>query len=115
MLIVANKVAYVERLTAAPLHSKYPEGTVVEAKVNNPTQVELMATISPFNSKFNSFTMYDDGLLGDAIANDGIYTAELPYLNSGEEIKFYVRSHNNNAISLSPQRAEYEFYTFHPN
>ena len=34
MLIVANKVAYVERLTAAPLHSKYPEGTVVEAKVN---------------------------------------------------------------------------------
>ena len=58
--------------------------------------------------------MYDDGLLGDAIANDGVYTAELPYLNSGQEIKFYIRSHNN-AISLSPQRAEYEFYTFHPN
>ena len=90
-------------------------GTFVEAKVNNPTQVELMATISPYNSKFNSFTMYDDGLLGDAIANDGVYTAELPYLNSGQEIKFYIRSHNNNAISLSPQRAEYEFYTFHPN
>ena len=90
-------------------------GTFVEAKVNNPTQVELMATISPYKSKFNSFTMYDDGLLGDAIANDGVYTSELPYLNSGEEIKFYVRSHNNNAISLSPQRAEYEFYTFHPN
>ena len=90
-------------------------GTFVEATVYNPTQVELMATTSVYNSKFNSFPMHDDGLLGDAMANDGIYTLELPYLSNGQEIKFYIRAHNNNAVFVSPQRAEYEFYTFHPN
>ena len=90
-------------------------GNFVEATVYNPTQVELMATTSVYNSKFNSFPMHDDGLLGDALANDGIYTLELPYLSNGQEIKFYIRAHNNNAIFVSPQRAEYEFYTFHPN
>ena len=90
-------------------------GNFVEATVSNPTQVELMATTSVYNSKFNSFPMHDDGLLGDAVANDGIYTLELPYLSNGEEIKFYIRAHNNNAVFVSPQRAEYEFYTFHPN
>ena len=90
-------------------------GNFVMATISNPTQVELMATISPHNSKFNAFPMHDDGTLGDAIANDGVYTVELPYLASGEEIKFYIRAHNDNAISLSPERAEYEFYTFHPS
>ncbi len=90
-------------------------GIFVEATVSNPTQVELMVTTSSYNSKFSSFPMYDDGLLGDAVASDGIYTAELPFLSNGQEVKFYIRSHNNNAIALSPQRAEYEFYTFHPN
>ena len=56
-------------------------GNFVEATVYNPTQVELMATTSVYNSKFNSFPMQDDGLLGDAVANDGIYTLELPYLS----------------------------------
>ena len=90
-------------------------GDFVEATVYNPTQVELMATTSVYNSKFNSFPMHDDGLLGDAVANDGIYTLELPYLSNGQEIKFYIRAHNNNSVFVSPQRAEYEFYTFHPN
>lgn len=86
----------------------------IEATVSNTTEVELMATISPYNSKFNSFQMQDNGILGDAIANDGIYTTEIPYLQNGEEIKFYVRAHNSNSISLSPEKAEYEFYYFQP-
>ena len=28
--------------------------------------------------------------------------------------KFYIRSENNDAIKLSPERAEYEFYTYSP-
>ena len=27
-------------------------------------------------------------------------------------MKFYIRSENNDAITLSPERAEYEFYTY---
>ena len=43
--IVANKASYVDLLTAAPLHSKYPEGTVVVAKLNTePTGTPLASS-----------------------------------------------------------------------
>jgi hypothetical protein len=29
-------------------------------------------------------------------------------------VKFYLRSENNDAIKLEPQRAEYEFYSYSP-
>jgi hypothetical protein len=56
--------------------------------------------------------MFDDGTNGDLLANDGIYTADLPYQFSGFDVKFYIRSENDDAIKLSPQRAEYEFYIY---
>ena len=82
------------------------------AEVFNANSVEIMATTSEYNSKFNSFSMFDDGTNGDLLANDGIYTADLPYQFSGFDVKFYIRSENDDAIKLSPQRAEYEFYTY---
>ena len=33
----------------------------------------------------------------------------MPFLNQ-DSVKFYIRAHNDNAIKLSPERAEYEFY-----
>ena len=74
--------------------------------------LELMATTSEYNSKFQSFIMLDDGTNGDAMANDGIYSVVLPFQSSGIDIKFYVRAQNNDAIALLPERAEYEFYTY---
>ena len=74
--------------------------------------MELMATTSEFNSKFQSFVMLDDGTNGDVMANDGIYSSELPFQSSGLNIKFYIRAQNNDAMALFPERAEYEFYTY---
>ena len=87
---------------------------LITAEVSNANSVELMATTSEYNSKFQSFIMLDDGAGGDVVANDGIYSAALPFQSSGLEVKFYVRSENNDAIKLNPQRAEYEFYTYSP-
>jgi hypothetical protein len=87
---------------------------LVTAEVFNANTVELMATTSEYNSKFNSFIMLDDGTNGDINANDGIYSATLPFQSSGLEIKFYIRSENNDAIKLNPRRAEYEFYVYSP-
>ena len=87
---------------------------LVTAEVSNANSVELMATTSEYNSKFQSFIMLDDGAGGDVVANDGIYSAAFPFQSSGLEVKFYVRSENNDAIKLNPQRAEYEFYTYSP-
>jgi len=74
--------------------------------------LELMATTSEYSSKFQSFAMLDDGTNGDAMANDGIYSAALPFQSSGLDIKFYIRAQNNDAMALLPERAEYEFYTY---
>ena len=86
---------------------------VVTINASNVNSVELMATTSQYNSKFKSFSMYDNGTNGDIIANDGIYSTIMPFINSGE-IKFYIRAQNNDAIMLHPERAEYEFYIYKP-
>ena len=87
---------------------------LVTAEVFNASSVTLKATISEYNSKFQSFVMFDDGTNGDLVANDGVYSAILPFQSSGLDIKFYILSENNDAIKLSPQRAEYEFYIYSP-
>ena len=87
---------------------------VLTAEVYDGTSVDLMATISEYNSKFQQFTMSDDGQNGDVVTGDDIYSASLPFQASGEEIKFYIRAQNDMAMQLNPVRAEYEFYTYSP-
>ncbi len=88
---------------------------VVSAAVSNASEVDLMVTISPHSSKFVAYPMVDDGTNGDLFAGDGIYSALLPYYFSGEVVKYYIRAQNANAMRLSPERAEYEFYMYDPN
>jgi hypothetical protein len=85
---------------------------LVTVNISAAFNVELMATTSVYNSKFKSFQMFDDGTNGDLISNDGIYSAVLPFQNSSQDIKFYIRAENNDAIALLPERAEYEFFTY---
>ena len=79
--------------------------------VFNATSVELMVTTSQYNSKFQSFAMNDDGINGDVTANDGTYSVVMPFVGN-TNVKFYIRSQNNDAMMLSPERAEYEFYEY---
>jgi len=84
---------------------------IITVTAGNESSVELMATTSQYNSKFQSFPMFDDGTNGDINANDGIYSAMLPFSGS-PDIKFYIRAQNDDAMALSPERAEYEFYEY---
>ena len=96
------------------INNLFIDNNLVTVEVFNSNKVELMATISNYNSKFSSFNMNDDGTNGDLIAGDNIYSCELPFYNQGEVVKFYVRAQNNDAMQLKPQRAEYEFYMYAP-
>ncbi len=102
-------------LPAPSINNVMISNNLVTAEVFNANTVELMATISEYNSKFQSFVMLDNGMNGDLVANDGIYSAVLPFQSSGLEVKLYIRSENNDAIKLSPRRAEYEFYIYSPS
>ena len=82
---------------------------IVEAYVFNTDSVEFMYTTSQYNSKFQSLTMNDDGVNGDQISGDGVYSVSLPITT---DVKFYIRAQNNDAMMLSPEKAEYEFYEY---
>ena len=73
-----------------------------------------MVTTNQYNSKFQTFSMFDDGTNGDLTANDGIYSLTVPNQFTGMEMKFYIKAENNEAIKLNPERAEYEFYIYSP-
>ena len=101
-------------LVAPTIDNVMITNNLLTAEIFNANSVELMATTSEYNSKFQSFAMLDDGTNGDLIPNDGIYSINLPFQSMGLEVKFYIRSENNDAIKLNPQRAEYEFYVYSP-
>ncbi|MDX2361161.1 MAG: CotH kinase family protein [Crocinitomicaceae bacterium] len=84
----------------------------VTAQVSGGNSVELMATISPYSSKFISIPMYDDGTNGDQVSGDGNYTGLFPWHFGGYQAKFYIRANNAVATMLNPERAEYEFYIY---
>lgn len=113
----AHLATYPELTASAPLIAftdvfHVSDSAFVTTQVSSASQVELMVTTSPYNSKFKSFEMYDDGTHGDQTSGDGIFTAPLPFQGGTAEIKYYIRAQNTEAISLDPARAEYEFYIY---
>lgn len=120
MSMVDARVEYLANLTAMVIPT--PEMSnmslnngVLTVDVELASQVDVMATTSNHNSKFEAFEMHDDGTNGDLIANDNTYTAFLPYVVSGDAVKFYIRAQNSSNMSLLPERAEYEFFIYDPN
>lgn len=99
-------------LTPPILYGPNVFNNIVTISAGNATVVQLMATASQYNSKFQSFPMYDDGTNGDAWANDGVYSCFIPSHFSNINMKFYFRAENNDAIMFSPEKAEYEFYEY---
>ncbi len=83
---------------------------LITVSVDDATEVVLMATTSEFNSKFQTFPMFDDGSNGDVADGDGIYSIVNPFAGSTETLKFYFRAQNDDALAVLPQRAAYEFY-----
>jgi spore coat protein CotH len=98
-------------LTPPLVSSVNVSNNLLTTSVFNASVVELMATTSQYNSKFQSFIMNDDGINGDVNANDGVYSIVMPFVGN-TNVKFYIRSQNNDAMMLSPERAEYEFYEY---
>ena len=59
--------------------------------------------------------MNDNGINGDQEAGDDVYSCIVPFSDSGSFVQYYIRASNEDAISLSPEKAEYEFYYYTVN
>jgi len=92
-----------------PLHG---DDVVIQSLVSGATEVELMVTTNDFNAQFASVPMYDDGQHNDGDANDAVYGAVIPFYESGDHIKYYIRASNADALILNPRKAEQEFYEY---
>ena len=88
------------------------EDVIIQAQVTGATTVELMSTVNTFNSQFTSVPMLDDGQHDDGGANDGVYGAIVPFQENGSYVKYYIRASNDDALILSPRKAEHEFYDY---
>ena len=62
-------------------------------------------------AEFEPVEMVDTGVSGDVQAGDGVYTATVP-IGANPEFLFYIRASNDQAMSLKPARAEYEYYIY---
>ena len=85
---------------------------IINCKIENATSAKLMVTTSPYNSFFVEHIMNDNGIDGDAVSEDGIYSCILPHTEQNMDIKYYIKAENDDALILSPERAEYEFYIY---
>jgi hypothetical protein len=96
-------------------HPSFDETVYVSAAVNNATSVKLRVTNNPANyaSDFQSVTMLDNGLGGDAAAGDGIFTAPVPFTATNDHVKYYIEAENAEALALMPERAEYFYYHYY--
>lgn len=80
----------------------------ISARIQNRTAASLFYRFDK-TEKFIELPMYDDGLHLDGAAGDGIYAATV---NIGNHLNFqyYLYAENEFIASVSPVRAEYEFY-----
>jgi hypothetical protein len=94
---VANAGPAIYGVSHAPILPADGEGVVVSARATDPQGIQvinLRYRMDP-NPIFTTLSMTDDGTGGDAIANDGIYSATIPGQPSNTVTAFYVEAKDN--------------------
>ncbi len=83
------------------------ENCVITAKVDLESTVYLAYRLKK-HAPFQRIEMTDNGMDGDDILEDGIYTASFEKVSGAE---YYIIAEGEKNASLSPARASFEFYT----
>ncbi|MAZ58724.1 MAG: hypothetical protein CMP56_04915 [Flavobacteriales bacterium] len=112
MNVSVPDIEYVSQNIASPNPG---DEVVVTTKITNVNQVELMLTSQSDHFNFVSYPMNDDGVDGDLIAGDDVYSFIIPFSSSGDYVQYYIRAGNSEGVSLSPEKAEFEFYVYTVN
>jgi spore coat protein CotH len=116
---VGASIQQVTMSSAAGLWINPVEGeqAVISAAVDSPEGIFLVNVYfsNQLVGNFSLLPMNDNGVNGDATANDGIFSAELPPLSAGEFMKFYIEAQENNTAKTTtyhPAGAEHDVYYF---
>jgi spore coat protein CotH len=80
---------------------------VITAKVENGETIYLSYRLKKY-APFQRIEMSDNGMDGDEIIGDGLYSATI---EKSKVTEYYIIAEGEKNASLSPARASYEFYT----
>lgn len=73
---------------------------------------------SGYDGTYTRLAMYDDGIHGDDLANDGLFAAVLPGGNNGVFVRYYIEAIANDGFgtaTFDPQGAENDVYIYRVN
>ena len=102
----------VDALAHSPPVPRSTSPVNITAKVSTATplkSVEVLYRLATGTGvmTWTNAVMHDDGLEGDAAANDGLFTAELPPQPAGQVVEFYVQATAKNGLTcLLPRGGE---------
>ncbi len=83
----------------------------ITARIENSTDVSLIYRVM-FGSE-TTLTMYDDGVHGDADANDSIFGATIPIQNPGTLVRFKVQATNSDGTASAPSNDDsFNYYPY---
>ena len=94
--------------------SVFPEAPVsndmlfITVQASNASEVILFYRTRP-EIVFEELLMNDEGIDGDTLAGDGIFSSQ--FLFQGRDVDYYIYVENDSAGAFLPQRAAYEYYT----
>ena len=94
--------------------SVFPEAPVsndmlfITVQASNASEVILFYRTRP-EIVFEELLMNDEGIDGDALAGDGIFSSQ--FLFQGRDVDYYIYVENDSAGAFLPQRAAYEYFT----
>lgn len=98
----------ISEVTVSPSIVFQGEDVWVTATISNSVAVQLCYRYMGQN-RFSKTNMFDDGNHHDGSAGDGVFGAMMA--TEKTEIAFYIFADNDEAVTFSPPRAEYDFYT----
>ena len=88
-------IEYVSQNIQEPLAG---DEVIISAKITNVDQVELMITTQLDHFNFTSYLMNDNGIDGDLIAGDDIFSLVVPHSDAGDFVQYYIRATNDESI-----------------
>ena len=94
--------------------SVFPEAPVsndllfINAQASNASEVILFYRTRS-DIVFEELLMNDEGIDGDELAGDGIFSSQ--FLFQGRDVDYYIYAENDTAAAFLPQRAAYEYFT----
>ena len=102
---VTNAPPAIWAVTHTPALPAAAETVVVTARVSDPDGITNCSMLyrQDTSGSYTTLAMRDDGLAGDAVANDGVFSAALPALGAGGAIAFVVQARDSlGAVSRFP-------------